>query len=109
MNIEETDELTIAFYHETDIWPPGRDMPPRMAPAQSEYHIRSRAYAYWLKVRERKAIMEKQIIDQIKKLIAETNSDETMNELRKTSYVKGYKAAMADVKKLIDFAESLAT
>ncbi len=51
--------------------------------------------------------MYEQIVKKIKKLVAETNSDEAMNELRKTSYVKGYKAAMADVKKLIDLAESL--
>lgn len=51
--------------------------------------------------------MEKQLIEQIKKFIAETNSDETMTELRKSSYVKGYKAAMADVQKIITLVESL--
>lgn len=51
--------------------------------------------------------MEKQIIEQIKKLIDESKTDSSFKELRKTSYVRGYLAGLADVERLIDFAESL--
>jgi len=52
--------------------------------------------------------MDKQIVEQIKKLIAETRSDETMKDLHKTSYVRGYQAAISDIDRIITFAESLA-
>jgi len=51
--------------------------------------------------------MEKQIVDQIKKFIGESRADETMKDLRKTSYVRGYQAAISDIDRLIQFAESL--
>jgi hypothetical protein len=46
------------------------------------------------------------IVEQIKKLTDETNGDES--ELRKTSYVNGFKAAMAKVKNVITLIESIA-
>lgn len=51
--------------------------------------------------------MEKQIVEQIEKLIADMRSDETMGEFRKTSYVKGYQSALSDVERIILLAKSL--
>ena len=53
-------------------------------------------------------IMDSVILKQIKQFIAETMGEQSsMSSLRKTSYVEGYKACLGDVKKIIDFAESL--
>jgi len=51
--------------------------------------------------------MEKQIVEQIKKYIAEMKGEEGMKDLRKAPYVRGYKACCDDIQRIIDFAESL--
>ena len=51
--------------------------------------------------------MEKQIVEQIIKFIEEMRNDETQKDLHKTSYVRGYQAAITDIERLITFAESL--
>ena len=52
--------------------------------------------------------MNKQIVEQIKKYIAEIRQGDRMKSLRKSEYVNGYMAGMDDIEGLIEFAESLA-
>ena len=47
------------------------------------------------------------IVQQDKNFIIETKSDEGMSELRKTSYVNGYLAAIDDVDKRVKLVEGL--
>ena len=51
--------------------------------------------------------MYQQLVEQIKELINDGRSDETMKDLHKTSYVRGYQAALSAIERLITFAESL--
>lgn len=47
------------------------------------------------------------IVDEIKKLIAETDGDEALKKIRKSVFVDGWKAAMGKVKDVIDIVEKL--
>jgi len=51
--------------------------------------------------------MEKVILNQVKHLIEDSTADTSLISLRKTSYVEGYLSAMKDVKRLIDYGETL--
>jgi len=52
--------------------------------------------------------MDAAIVKQIKQFITETMGEQgSLNSLRKTSYVDGYKAALTDIQRLIEFGESL--
>ena len=98
-----------AFRKDTGIWPLGKDRAAAAGPID-EREVRSLAYIYWQKQQRLKGTLmdsNATIVDQIKKLIAETKTDDKMTELRKTSYVKGYMAALDGVQRLITLVESL--
>ena len=51
--------------------------------------------------------MEKVILEQVKKFIKTSAESETMNSLRKSSYVDGYRACLDDISSLIKMGEEL--